>query len=218
VPQLQQIGKQLKKNNVAVDVVCMGELEENTEKLTEFIKAVNSNDNSHLVSVPSGVSPLDAIGNSPLVAGNTHYGGGNLGGAGGGGFEEFGGIDPNMDPELAMAIRVSTEEARAHEEARAQEALRQSGGAPSSSSSSSAAAQGTGFGGAAAVDEDDEEAMLRNALSLSMMDIGNSDGSGGVSGTDADDSAAAIRAAAVGDEDEDVRTRCEHVDVSCRNP
>jgi 26S proteasome regulatory subunit N10 len=32
--------------------------------------------------------------------------------------QEFGGIDPNMDPELAMAIRVSTEEARAREEAR----------------------------------------------------------------------------------------------------
>jgi hypothetical protein len=45
IPQLLQIGKLLKKNNVAVDVVSMGELEENTEKLTEFVKAVNSNDN-----------------------------------------------------------------------------------------------------------------------------------------------------------------------------
>ncbi len=41
-------------------------------------------------------------------------------GAGGGGdnFDMYGGIDPSMDPELAMAIRVSTEEARAEEEAR----------------------------------------------------------------------------------------------------
>ena len=50
-------------------------------------------------------------------------GGGNMGslpGAsmGGGGFEDYGGIDPSMDPELAMAIRASTEEARAQEEAR----------------------------------------------------------------------------------------------------
>jgi 26S proteasome regulatory subunit N10 len=37
---------------------------------------------------------------------------------GGGAFDEYGGIDPSMDPELAMAIRVSTEEARAREEAR----------------------------------------------------------------------------------------------------
>jgi hypothetical protein len=33
-------------------------------------------------------------------------------------FAEYGGIDPEMDPELAMAIRVSTEEARMQEEAR----------------------------------------------------------------------------------------------------
>jgi hypothetical protein len=39
-------------------------------------------------------------------------------GASGGGFDEYGGIDPSMDPELAMAIRASTEEARAQEEAR----------------------------------------------------------------------------------------------------
>ena len=36
----------------------------------------------------------------------------------GGEFDEYGGIDPSLDPELAMAIRVSTEEARAREEAR----------------------------------------------------------------------------------------------------
>lgn len=44
-----------------------------------------------------------------------------MGGGGGGGgsaFDEYGGIDPSMDPELAMAIRASTEEARAQEEAR----------------------------------------------------------------------------------------------------
>ena len=42
---LQKIGKQLKKNNVAVDVISFGELEENNEKLNEFINAINSNDN-----------------------------------------------------------------------------------------------------------------------------------------------------------------------------
>ena len=33
-------------------------------------------------------------------------------------FADYGGIDPHLDPELAMAIRASTEEARAREEAR----------------------------------------------------------------------------------------------------
>lgn len=50
--KLQKIGKQLKKNNVAIDVVSMGEMEENSEKLLEFVNATNSNDNryaSHLI-------------------------------------------------------------------------------------------------------------------------------------------------------------------------
>ena len=37
----------------------------------------------------------------------------------------YGGIDPTLDPELAMAIRVSTEEARANEEARMKAAQEQ---------------------------------------------------------------------------------------------
>merc|ERR1711957_658136 len=31
-------------------------------------------------------------------------------------FADFGGVDPNMDPELAMALRVSMEEERARQE------------------------------------------------------------------------------------------------------
>lgn len=48
VEKLQKIGKQLKKNNVAVDVISMGEMEENSEKLLEFVNATNSNDNRYL--------------------------------------------------------------------------------------------------------------------------------------------------------------------------
>lgn len=42
----------------------------------------------------------------------------SIGMGGGGAFDDYGGVDPSMDPELAMAIRASTEEARAQEEAR----------------------------------------------------------------------------------------------------
>lgn len=66
-----------------------------------------------------------------------------MGGAGGGmggdgdNFDMYGGIDPSMDPELAMAIRASTEEARAQEEARVKAQMEASGvEAPSSSSGS----------------------------------------------------------------------------------
>ena len=77
---------------------------------------------SHLITIPSGVLPVDAIHGSPVMLNNFHMGGASSGNmdtsVSGAGFEEFGGIDPSMDPELAMAIRMSTEEARAREEAR----------------------------------------------------------------------------------------------------
>ena len=42
---LVKLGKKLKKNNVAVDVINFGEEAENTTKLDAFVQAVNSNDN-----------------------------------------------------------------------------------------------------------------------------------------------------------------------------
>jgi 26S proteasome regulatory subunit N10 len=74
-----------------------------------------------LISVPAGVSPVNALISSPIMYGAASMGGmgGNMGGGGGNAdFDMYGGIDPALDPELAMAIRVSTEEARAQEEAR----------------------------------------------------------------------------------------------------
>ena len=78
---------------------------------------------SHLIAVPPGVLPCDAILSSPIMhmsggGMGAAMGGGGGGGGGGSAFDEYGGIDPSMDPELAMAIRASTEEARAQEEAR----------------------------------------------------------------------------------------------------
>jgi 26S proteasome regulatory subunit N10 len=56
------MGKKLKKNNVAVDILCLGELdEENMAKIEAFIGAVNSNDNSHLVTVPTGAALVDCM-------------------------------------------------------------------------------------------------------------------------------------------------------------
>ncbi len=45
VAAFQKIGKQLKKNNVAIDIISIGEIEENNEKLMELVNATNSNDN-----------------------------------------------------------------------------------------------------------------------------------------------------------------------------
>jgi len=64
--ELVKIGKKLKKNNVAVDVVNFGAAEVNGERLEAFIEAVNSGDNSHLVSVPTGTILSDTLFGSPI--------------------------------------------------------------------------------------------------------------------------------------------------------
>lgn len=190
---LVKIGKGLKKNGVAIDIICVGEFEENSEKLTELVNAANSNDNSHLIIVQPGVSPANAIMSSPLMYSSAFASaamagseGGGGGGSGGGDMDMYGGIDPSMDPELAMAIRISAEEARAAEEAGNKVAIDNSVDASLANATDLRDPQGTdmsaigspgsavpfaGFGGAGALDEDDEEALMQRALEMSMREM-----------------------------------------------
>lgn len=126
---LVKLGKKLKKNNIAVDIVNFGEEQENVEKLESFIKAVNTGDESHLITVPAGPHILsDILLSSPIIVGEG--GGGGFGAAAAasaaaaaaaaasgatGGEYDFG-VDPNLDPELAMVLRISMEEERARQE------------------------------------------------------------------------------------------------------
>jgi len=168
---LVKLGKKLKKNNVAVDVVNFGETAENQEKLEAFIAAVNSNENSNLLTVPPGPHILsDIIISSPILQDSEGGGGGmampmGAGGGGGGGDFEYG-VDPSMDPELAMALRISAEEERQRQEREnaASGAAAESGGdaLPQSSFETPAAATA---GGGEAMDEDD---LLQQALAMSM--------------------------------------------------
>ncbi len=64
--KLVRVGRKLKKNNVAVDVVAFGSEDTNGEKLECFIEAVNSGDNSHLVTVPAGTILSDMLFGSPI--------------------------------------------------------------------------------------------------------------------------------------------------------
>ncbi|EQC40588.1 hypothetical protein SDRG_02476 [Saprolegnia diclina VS20] len=122
---LVKIGKLCKKNNIGVDVVSMGDVDRNAPKLQAFVDAANSNQNSHLITVPPGVLPSDVLVSSPIFHGD---GDGGMGAGMGGGasssndFAEFGGVDPSMDPDLALALRVSMEEERARQEAAAKRA------------------------------------------------------------------------------------------------
>eukprot|EP00235_Prasinoderma_singulare_P004020 CAMPEP_0119175534 /NCGR_PEP_ID=MMETSP1315-20130426/42421_1 /TAXON_ID=676789 /ORGANISM="Prasinoderma singularis, Strain RCC927" /LENGTH=388 /DNA_ID=CAMNT_0007169601 /DNA_START=9 /DNA_END=1175 /DNA_ORIENTATION=+ len=177
---LVKIGKKLKKNNVACDVIAFGETEENSEKLEAFITAVNSNDNSHLVTVPAGDQILsDVLITSPIMqgdgegtsafaaaaaAGSAAAAAGGLAGAEG--LDQFG-IDPSVDPELALALRVSMEEERARQERAAKEAEGGEGG------EGGEGAAGEGGPSAAPADdaqpmEADEDALLQQALAMSM--------------------------------------------------
>jgi len=120
VQQLVKLGKKLKKNTVAIDAVNFGEETSNVEKLEEFINSVNNNDNSHLITVPPGPHILsDMLLSSSLIYGEAGApnlnvpaaaAGGAAPGGAGGALDEFGGVDPNSDPELAMALRMSLEE------------------------------------------------------------------------------------------------------------
>jgi len=89
-----------------VDVVNFGEESENTGKLESFIAAVNSSDNSHLVTVPPGPHILsDILVSSSILSGEDGGMGAAMAaaatrGAGAGGFD-FGGADM-VDPELAL--------------------------------------------------------------------------------------------------------------------
>jgi 26S proteasome regulatory subunit N10 len=129
--ELVRLAKRLKKNNIAVDIINFGEEEQNTEKLEAFISAVNNN-NSHLITIPPGPHILsDILLSSAVITGEEGESGAGSGGAPGANFGAFGGIDPNMDPELAMAIRISMEEERARQEAARKKEEGETGGSSS---------------------------------------------------------------------------------------
>lgn len=118
----------MKRNNVAVDVINFAH-PENEAKLRSLVTAANSNGNSHFLDVPMGVSMItDVLISSPIINEGMDMGmddgtgaaGANVGGNAGvpaapSQFAEFGGVDPNLDPELAMALRISMEEERARQ-------------------------------------------------------------------------------------------------------
>lgn len=180
---LVKIAKKLKKNSVAVDIVSFGCEAENEEKLAAFHEAVNSNNNSHLVTVPPGPVLSDVLIGSPIFQGEGSgfgfgTGAAGVGGGGGGGAAFEFGVDPSIDPELALALRVSLEEERARQNAMAAA----SGATPAAGGEGSSATlplQATtttpGIVGATAVptpgagDMDlDEDALLQQALAMSM--------------------------------------------------
>ncbi|CAH9085041.1 unnamed protein product [Cuscuta europaea] len=182
---LEMIGKKLKKNSVALDVVNFGEEDEaKTEKLEALVAAVNNNDSSHIVHVPPGPHALsDVLISTPIFTGDGEGGSGfaaSAAAAAAGGASGFDfGVDPNLDPELALALRVSMEEERARQEAAAkkatEEAAKDDKGENQNASQDVTMADSVAAGTSesenkAATLMDDENALLQQALAMSMDD------------------------------------------------
>jgi len=182
--ELESLAKNLKKNNVSVDLVSFGEIEENSAKLKKLLAAVNSNDMSHLLEVPAGPKLLsDALLSSAIIYpdGDAPFTGGE------GGFGMGEGFDFGDDPELALALRISMEEERARQEKLQQQANAEAnvevagGAAPAEGGGGSggAAASGdtggelpiaTGAALAEALGAEDMDEELRAALLASLQD------------------------------------------------
>ncbi|KAF2627847.1 hypothetical protein BU25DRAFT_410497 [Macroventuria anomochaeta] len=120
---LVKLAKKMKKTNISIDIVAFGELSDETlKKLRAFNENSQSAEGSHLEAVqPSGNLLSDALITTPILGGDGSSGGagagssgGDAGGSGGNDFEF--GVDPSVDPELALALRMSFEEEKARQE------------------------------------------------------------------------------------------------------
>ncbi|XP_050074808.1 26S proteasome non-ATPase regulatory subunit 4 [Anopheles maculipalpis] len=175
--ELVKLAKKLKKEKVNVDIVSFGDHQKNNDTFTSFINVLNGKDGtgSHLVCVPRGSVFSEALISSPIIQGEDGSGGAGLGGAG----FEFG-VDPNEDPELALALRVSMEEQRLRQEEEQRRATANSAadGTATSGGDKEAAGAAAGTAGAsssapraAGSEPHAEEAMLERALALSTGEI-----------------------------------------------
>ncbi|KAI3960576.1 hypothetical protein MKX01_003750 [Papaver californicum] len=178
---LETIGKKLKKNSVALDIVDFGEEgDEKPEKLEALLASVNNSDSSHIFHVPAGSIALsDVLISTPIFTGDGEGGGSGFAAAaaaasGGDGYDF--GVDPNLDPELALALRVSMEEERARQEAAAKKTADEAATQGGESSNSQDATMSENVGSMVAGDAkgndpmDEETALLQQALQMSMKD------------------------------------------------
>lgn len=178
---LEIVGKRLKKNSVSLDIVNFGEDddEEKPQKLEALLTAVNNNDGSHIVHVPSGANALsDVLLSTPVFTGDegaSGYVSAAAAAAAAGGDFDFG-VDPNIDPELALALRVSMEEERARQEAAAKKAADEAGQKDKDGDTASASQETvarTTDKNAEPMDED--SALLDQAIAMSVGDVNMSE-------------------------------------------
>lgn len=120
---MKKLANFLRKEGINIDVVIMGDIEKNEDILTKFVGIVDKEgENSHVIVAPVGSVLSNVMRNSAVLGGGSS-GGGAAGSDNndGGDFGNYGGMDPNEDPEMAMVIQMSLMEERARQEAEAKE-------------------------------------------------------------------------------------------------
>ncbi|VDP41206.1 unnamed protein product [Heligmosomoides polygyrus] len=166
--ELTKIAKKLKKEKVQCDVICFGEADsENSQIMGQFVDTLNGKEGSgsNLLVVPAGSVLTEALISSAVCRGED---GGSAPVVGAGGGFEFG-VDPEDDPDLALALRVSMEEERARQAAEAAAAAAANGTAPTNPPGGSEAAQNVDIMDME-MGEMTEEQQLEWALRMSMQD------------------------------------------------
>jgi 26S proteasome regulatory subunit N10 len=120
---LVKLAKKMKKTGISIDIVAFGELsDDTTKKLQAFSDNVQSAERSYLATIPPSANLLsDSLISTPLLGGDGTSGAGGAGGSGGEGGASGGndfefGVDPSVDPELALALRMSFEEEKARQD------------------------------------------------------------------------------------------------------
>ncbi|CAA7391395.1 unnamed protein product [Spirodela intermedia] len=204
---LEAIGRKLKKNSVALDIIDFGEEEDGKpEKLEALLSAVNNNSSSHIVHVPPGPNALsDVLISTPIFTGDGDGGSGfaaAAAAAAAGGMSGFDfGVDPNLDPELALALRLSMEEERARQEAAAKKAAEDATKQDKSGEQAADAviSEAGGSNSSLPIEKnvdvmDDESALLQQAIAMSVdnPDASQSTGIADANMSDADDQDLAI--------------------------
>lgn len=155
VEEATMLSKVLRKNNVAVDVVSFGAINENDAVLEALMGEQpegeqDPDEANRLLRVFQGQgSVVETLAASPIVRGSSGAAAAN------GGDFPFG-VDPEMDPELALALKLSMEEEMARQSkqqpATEKEADKEEEEPPQTME----------------VDEEDEDALLQQAIALSM--------------------------------------------------
>eukprot|EP00008_Paramoeba_atlantica_P012060 CAMPEP_0201492292 /NCGR_PEP_ID=MMETSP0151_2-20130828/32569_1 /ASSEMBLY_ACC=CAM_ASM_000257 /TAXON_ID=200890 /ORGANISM="Paramoeba atlantica, Strain 621/1 / CCAP 1560/9" /LENGTH=407 /DNA_ID=CAMNT_0047879027 /DNA_START=52 /DNA_END=1275 /DNA_ORIENTATION=+ len=100
---VMRLGKKLRKEEIALDLVNIGN-ENNISLLSNLVQHVSKENNSHFLHVPAPENISGSFTNSEVFP--------LSGGASMQIDESIGGVDPNVDPELAMVLRMSAEEER----------------------------------------------------------------------------------------------------------